>query len=72
MRWGKLPPVGRLTQEASWLRVCWLSTYVPQLDPIELLWNYVRRHVMHTRLFAPITALVTAVEEFWAVESALA
>ena len=49
----------RLT-EASCLRVCWLSTEVLQLNPIKLLWSYVRRHITHTHLAASITALLTA------------
>lgn len=60
------PTRDRLEQEASWLTVCWLPTYAPQLNPIELVWKHLRRRVTHNHLFPSIEALVVAVEHFFA------
>ncbi len=55
----------RLEREGSWLTVCWLPTYAPQLNPIEMLWKHVRRRVTHNHLYSSTEALVEAVEHFF-------
>ena len=55
----------RLEREASWLTICWLPTYAPQLNPIEQLWKCLRRRVTHNQLFASIDAVVAAVDDFF-------
>ncbi len=55
-----------LGQYADHLEVCELPTDAPQLNVIELLWTHLRRQVTHNYLFASVTALVAAVEQFFA------
>ncbi|HEX6907395.1 MAG TPA: transposase, partial [Terriglobales bacterium] len=43
----------------------YLPTYSPWLNPLEMLWRHFRREVTHCELFAQITALVTAAQEFF-------
>ena len=42
-----------------------LPTYAPQLNPIELLWKYLRRKVTHNYLFESVVKLVEAVTQFF-------
>lgn len=53
-----------LAQYADRLELVALPTYAPQLNLIELLWKHLRRKVTHNHLFASITDLVAAVEQF--------
>jgi transposase len=55
-----------LARYADRLTVVALPTYSPKLNPIELLWKYLRRKVTHNHLFESIGALVEAVEAFFA------
>ncbi len=55
----------RLEREGSWLTVCWLPTYAPQLNPIEMLWKHLRRRVTHNHLYSSIEPLVEAIENFF-------
>jgi len=50
---------------AGRLVLLYLPTYSPWLNPIEMLWRHFRREVTHCELFAQITALVTAAQEFF-------
>lgn len=54
-----------LARYADRLAVVALPTYSPKLNPIELLWKYLRRKVTHNHLFESIGALVEAVEAFF-------
>ena len=54
-----------LARYADRLTVVALPTYSPKLNPIELLWKYLRRKVTHNHLFDSIGALVEAVETFF-------
>jgi transposase len=51
---------------ADRLTVVALPTYSPKLNPIELLWKYLRRKVTHNHLFESVATLVDAVEAFFA------
>lgn len=55
-----------LDQFADRLVVYHLPTYAPKLNVIELLWKHLRRRVTHNHLFASVSALVEAVEQFFA------
>ncbi len=55
-----------LERYADRLTLCELPTYAPQLNVIELLWKYLRRKVTHNHLFESVTALVAAVDQFFA------
>jgi transposase len=48
------------------LRVYFLPTYAPQLNPIERVWRHVRRNVTHNYFFGTMPALVKAVTAFLA------
>lgn len=54
-----------LERYADRLVLCELPTYAPQLNVIEVLWKHLRRKVTHNHLFASMTALVAAVEQFF-------
>jgi transposase len=54
-----------LERYADRLIVAPLPTYSPKLNPIELLWKYLRRKVTHNHLFESIGMLVEAVEDFF-------
>ena len=55
-----------LERYADRLMVVALPTYSPKLNPIELLWKYLRRKVTHNHLFDSVNTLVEAVEAFFA------
>ena len=55
-----------LARYADRLTVVPLPTYSPQLNPIELLWKYLRRKVTHNHLFGSVDALIEAVHAFFA------
>lgn len=55
-----------LERYADRLVLCELPTYAPQLNLIELLWKHLRRKVTHNYLFQSVSALVEAVELFFA------
>lgn len=55
-----------LARYADRLTVVALPTYSPKLNPIELLWKYLRRKVTHNHLFESVGTLVEAVEAFFA------
>lgn len=50
---------------ADRLCVVALPTYAPHLNVIERLWKHLRRQVTHNHLFASITELIEAVEQFF-------
>ncbi len=54
-----------LARYADRLTVVALPTYSPQLNPIELLWKYLRRKVTHNHLFESVGLLIEAVEAFF-------
>ena len=50
---------------ADRLNVMALPTYSPKLNPVELIWRYLRRIVTHNHLYATMTELLEAVETFF-------
>jgi transposase len=54
-----------LANYADRLSVMALPTYSPHLNVIERLWKHLRRQVTHNHLFASLTQLVEAVEQFF-------
>jgi transposase len=56
---------GVLAQYADRLLVVALPTYSPKLNPIELLWKYLRRKVTHNHLYQSLGMLIEAVEAFF-------
>jgi transposase len=50
---------------AGRLVLLYLPTYSPWLDPIEILWRPFRREVTHCELFASVTVLVAAAQDFF-------
>lgn len=51
---------------AGRLVLLYLPTYSPWLNPIEMLWRYMRREVTHCELFDNIKMLVEAAQDFFA------
>ncbi|QDG49350.1 IS630 family transposase [Persicimonas caeni] len=47
------------------LKLLYLPTYSPWLNPIEMLWRHWRREVTHCELFETIDALVDATNDFF-------
>jgi transposase len=56
---------GVLAGYADRLAVEALPTYSPKLNPVELLWKYLRRKVTHNHLFESMSKLIEAVEAFF-------
>jgi len=54
-----------LARYADRLTVVALPTYSPKLNPVELLWKYLRRKVTHNHLFESVSMLIQAVEAFF-------
>lgn len=50
---------------AGRLVLLYLPTYSPWLNPIEMLWRQFRREVTHCELFATLTALLQAAQDFF-------
>ena len=50
---------------AGRLVLLYLPTYSPWLNPIERLWRQFRREVTHCELFATLTALLQAAQDFF-------
>jgi putative transposase len=50
---------------AGRLVLLYLPTYSPWLNPIEMLWRQFRRDVTHCELFATLTALLQAAQDFF-------
>ena len=50
---------------AGRLVLLYLPTYSPWLNPIEMLWRHFRREVTHCQLFASLSALLVAAQEFF-------
>lgn len=50
---------------AGRLVLLYLPTYSPWLNPIEMLWRQFRREATHCELFATLTALLQAAQDFF-------
>lgn len=50
---------------AGRLVLLYLPTYSPWLNPIEMLWRHFRREVTHCHLFASLSALLVAAQDFF-------
>lgn len=50
---------------AGRLRLLYLPTYSPWLNPIEMLWRQFRREVTHCELFESVKALLGAARDFF-------
>jgi putative transposase len=54
-----------LQRYAQRLSVVALPTYAPKLNPVELIWRYLRRIVTHNHLYATMAELLEAVGRFF-------
>lgn len=54
-----------LAQAQGRLRLLYLPTYSPWLNPIEMVWRHCRRWVTHCELFPSLPALIEAAQAFF-------